>query len=258
MKLIIVDGNNWFRRKAESSLTGRPVRDCLYELQNLTHNNVVICTWDGKYALTARKKLYPEYKAKRNKPGEGFFEVQKLFKDVLSFSSVMQVTVDGYEADDVIAELVTKYRYSMDVFIESNDADLGQLGVMTSRPTPYPDKAHFIALYKTFVGDPSDNIPGCKGFGKTSWSKLNDDQKWLLSQTFLSGHGLSKEEVIERLSPLMPKGSLNWYLENRDTLLMYHKIVNFIPIPLELIDKNLVQGFNRLDLAEDILREIEQ
>lgn len=256
MKLIIVDGNNWFRRKAETSLSGNPVRECFYDLERLSEGNIVVCTWDGEYALSARRDIYPEYKAKRNKPTEGFFDIQNFFRDILYFSSIIQIRLKGYEADDVIAALVNHYRYQIPVFIESNDADLGQLNVPTSRPTPYPEKPEYLALYKTFVGDPSDNIPGCKGFGKGSWAKLTDENKNLISQTFLSGHGLSDEEVKLRLEPFFPKSSLNWYMDptNRKILHDFYKIVNFIPIEWGKIEEGMKRGCSRVDLAEDVMK----
>lgn len=252
-KLIIVDGNNWYRRRAETSVTGTPTRDCFTEIQRM--NDPVIVVWDGYHAKKARRDIYPEYKATRNTPAESFYESQKLFQQILGFSKAIQVKLDNYEGDDVIAAIVTQYRGQIDMMIESNDADLGQLGVVMSRATPLPEKPHYLALYKAIVGDPSDNIPGAKGFGKTTWGKLTDEQKNTLSQIILSGEQMTDEDITNKVQEFYPKGALKWFMikENRAQLALFYKIVNFIPIPWAAIQAKMEQGLNRPDLAENIM-----
>jgi 5'-3' exonuclease len=45
---------------------------------------------------------------------------------------------------------------------------------------------HHIRLYKALVGDPSDKIPGKRGFGPAAWDKLED--RTALSRAFMSGN----------------------------------------------------------------------
>lgn len=251
-RINIIDGNNYFRAKAETAF-GSPVKQCFQEIQNMY--GMVICTWDGMYAKKARKDLYPEYKAKRVFAGEDIYASQNLLRELLVFSKAIQITVDGFEADDVIAKLVFKYKDVAPIFINSNDLDLYQLGQPMRRDS-FPDKPEYIKIYKTMIGDPSDNIPGCKGFGKESWKKLTDQQKQILEAVIASGHLLTPTEIMEKVSFLAPK-FVTWMgvPENMTTLRLYYRIIGFIDIPDDVLSKNMIQGLNRPELAYPIMEK---
>lgn len=252
INLNIIDGNNWFRMKAETSF-GSPVKQCFQEIQMM--NGIVICCWDGMYAKKARKDLYPEYKAKRNFAGEDIYASQNLLKELLVFSKAIQISIEGYEADDIIAKLVLQYKDKAKIFINSNDLDLYQLGQPMRRDS-FPDKPEYIKIYKTMTGDPSDNIPGARGFGKETWKKLTDEQKRIIEAVIASGHLLTPTEVMEKVSFLPPK-VVNWMgePENMKALRLYYRIIGFIEISDELMIKNTSQGLNRPDLAYPIMEQ---
>lgn len=247
---LIIDGNNWFRRRAETDIYGNPLRRCYQEIQSSPQDNIVV-VWDGKNSLKARRDIYPEYKVKRNKPAEDFFAVQDTFKKLVQLSKAMYVELEGLEGDDIIAHLVNRLKtggYSnSSILIESNDADLAQLGVPMTRKE-FPIEAKWIPLYKTLVGDPSDNIPGLKGFGKKAWESLTDRAKEIL----LDGLKGNKTDIRIRTNGekeiLIPEETL-------ERLRIYWKIVNFIPVDYHRVDENLHKGYNRPDLAETVLRE---
>ena len=254
MKLTIVDGNNWFRRRLESTGFGSPVRNCFYELQN--REGMVICIWDGWGALSKRREIFPEYKMKRTPPGEDIYKSQDLLKKLLEFSKVVQIQIPGYEGDDVIAAIAELYKPHFDfVFIESNDLDMYQLGLPMSRDR-YPEQAKWIRLYKTFVGDSSDNIPGLQGFGKTMWGKLTEQDKEVLEHILTCGWGYSEQD-IEAKAAFMAKGPLNLFKkkETREQLAKFHRIVGFLDVPKNIIDEHMKPGNNRPDLAEPIFQE---
>lgn len=256
VNMTIIDGNNWFRRKAEGDVLGTPVRTCFREINRMCESGLVILVWDGFKALEPRRALYPEYKMKRTSPGESFYESQKLFSQIAEFTSAIQIKVDGFEGDDVVAAVANKYRKDCSIRIESNDADLCQLGLPIARNS-IPDEPHWIALMKTMVGDASDNIPGAKGFGKGAWEKLTSQQKDTLHQIVASGHQMTEEAIREKVQDFYPKSALNWFVEveNRNQLLTYYKIVNFIPIPWDVIEKNMKPGVGKPELADPILAE---
>src|SRR3954454_10076290 len=134
---------------------------------------------------TFRLEQYAEYKAKRNKtPGE-FSSQLPLIEEVLDALRIPFLKKDGYEADDIIATLVTQaLAEDMDVLILTGDRDSLQLvtehstvlypmrGVsdlarMTPEavetkygvpPSRYPELA-------AIVGETSDNLPGVPGVG---------------------------------------------------------------------------------------------
>ena len=255
VKLKIVDGPNWFRIRAETDIMGSPVRNCFLELQHDPAHVIVV--WDGRDGLARRRELYPAYKATRKKPGENIFESQDLLKKILRLGKCVQIEVPGYEGDDVIAAVAGRYRDHVDtIFIQSNDADMGQLGLPMARET-LPELPHLIPLYKAVVGDHSDNIPGIKGFGKGTWATLSPAQKNMLHQVVVNCVHLPPDDIRKKVEEFFPTTSLKWFLEpqNRELVATFYKIVNFLPVPQELIDRHTHVGVNNVEAAQKIMQQ---
>jgi DNA polymerase I len=138
-----------------------------------------------KSRQTFRLQEYAEYKAKRNKTPEEFSSQLPLINEVLDALRIKHLAKEGYEADDIIATLVTDaLDEGYEVLILTGDRDSFQLvtdsatvlypmrGVSElARMTPaavedrygvtperYPDLA-------AIVGETSDNLPGVPGVG---------------------------------------------------------------------------------------------
>ncbi len=252
--LTIVDGNNFFRRRIESITAGSPTRSCFYELHN--RPGTIIAIWDGAGGLKRRRELYPEYKLSRKPAGESIYAAQDLFKKLLTFSKVLQIEVKGFEGDDVIAAICKQFGPRFDnVFIESNDLDLYQLGRNMSRDK-FPDTPENIRIYKTLVGDPSDNIPGCKGFGKVTWTGLTEPQKRVLEALVMKPE--TSEEIAKELTKdFLPPRVFNQFIqvETRRQLNILYQIVGFLEVPFEAISSGMTEGLNRPDLAETLFKE---
>lgn len=255
LNLRIVDGNNWFRRRAEVDLVGMPVSNCFNEVQRHAENSLVIVCWDGFQSLVKRRAIYPEYKVGRKSAGDSIYESQNLLKKVLSFSKAISIQCNGYEADDVIAALCYKYE-NIPVYVDSNDLDLWQLGRPMFREKS-PEPVRYLKLYKTIVGDPSDNIPGFKGFGKGAWAKLSDENKQYLEHVLTSGWGLTELEISTFCDLFMTKAQVNWFKvkENRLQLQKFYEIVGFLPITEQEIESGTTKGCNRPELANKIFAE---
>lgn len=244
--ICIIDGNNYFRRRAETDFFGNPLRTCFKEIQAMPFD-VVILVWDGKSSLSARRAIYPEYKLRRLPPKEGMFEIQAEFKQLALLSKANSIEVGGFEADDVIACITNKYKsLGWKVFIESNDSDFAQLGVEMAR-TEFKIPPKEVALYKTLVGDTSDNIKGIPNFGESAWNKLLPEEKEQFKDILMNQ---PRTGAFTTLKPSVTK----WLLEeeNLKQLRAYWKIVNFIPIDFNSL--NFTVGFNRNDLAEEVLK----
>ena len=142
---------------------------------------------------TFRHKMYPEYKATRQKAPEDLHSQVPLVREFLSALGIPSLMVDGYEADDIIATLAQKCQAEgRQCYILSSDKDLLQLvgngtwelrPAKTARPEgdgglPYelvgpkevkaewgvnPDK---VLDLLSLTGDSSDNVPGIKGVGE--------------------------------------------------------------------------------------------
>ena len=136
---------------------------------------------------TFRLEEYAEYKAKRNKTPTEFSSQLPLIEEVLDALRIPFLKKDGYEADDIIATLVTQALEDpdMEVLILTGDRDSLQLvtdrstvlypmrGVSDlARMTPVAVEAKYgvpPARYPelaAIVGETSDNLPGVPGVGQ--------------------------------------------------------------------------------------------
>ena len=142
---------------------------------------------------TFRHKLYPEYKATRQKAPEDLHEQVPLVEELLAALGVPVLRKDGFEADDIIATLANRCKQTgRACYIVSSDKDLLQLvggGVYELRPSKEVGKTYdeideeaVKALWGVpagrildllaLMGDASDNIPGVKGIGEKTAAKL--------------------------------------------------------------------------------------
>ena len=145
---------------------------------------------------TFRSRLYPEYKANRPPPPEGLgVQVQRCLR-TLEALGVPVIGAEGYEADDVIATLVTTLRRArpdLRVRIISKDKDLKQLlddGSEHAAPVELFDIHNEEVItaatlradtgltpaqvidYLALMGDTSDNVPGVEGVGPKTAAQL--------------------------------------------------------------------------------------
>lgn len=143
---------------------------------------------------TFRHKLYDGYKGTRKAMPEELREQVPLIKEMLGAMGVNMVTLEGYEADDLLGTLARRSEErGMDVTILSGDRDLLQLAtekVLLRLPktvkgkttvedyhaedvrTRYQVTPLQIIELKALMGDSSDNIPGIPGVGEKTATKL--------------------------------------------------------------------------------------
>jgi len=161
-----------------------------------TQPTSVYVVFDGAGSTANRKNLLPEYKGERNLQRitnwdafdsleeEHDSKVDQIVRVIqyLKLLPVKTTLLDKVEADDIISVLATKLveKHNSTCFIVSSDKDFLQLvtdKIILYRPmekeyyTPKVVKEKFgvspknFILYKTLLGDNSDNIPGVKGLG---------------------------------------------------------------------------------------------
>ena len=138
-----------------------------------------------KSRQTFRLAEYSEYKAKRNKTPDEFKSQLPLIQELLDSFRIPHVSIDGYEADDIIATLTTEaLAEGFEVLILTGDRDSIQLVTETStvlypmrgvsdlaRLTPaaveekYGVPPHRYPELAALVGETSDNLPGVPGVG---------------------------------------------------------------------------------------------
>jgi DNA polymerase-1 len=140
---------------------------------------------------TFRSEMYPEYKAHRPPTPDDLVAQMPYFGRLVEALRWPSLRVEGVEADDVIATLVTRARAEgWEVVIYSGDKDLMQLigdGVtlvdsMHQQTYGVDDVVkkfgvppHLVADYLALIGDTSDNVPGLDGVGPKGAVKLLTD-----------------------------------------------------------------------------------
>ena len=139
---------------------------------------------------TFRTERFPEYKAQRESAPPEFKGQVPIIEDVLHTLGIVTLSKENFEADDIVATLVTQARGDYEIVIVTGDRDYLQLvdahttvlyptrGVSTlTRFTPeevekkygltpeqYPD-------YAALRGDPSDNLPSVPKVGEKTATK---------------------------------------------------------------------------------------
>jgi len=194
------------------------------------NNGKIIICWDKGH--TRKSKLYSKYKERRKKNRDEkeykkFQKQLKLLKKILKFTSVYSAYCDGEEGDDVIATLakqIVKKQKKARVLIISSDKDFYQLidsrihqmyksdsrnekiydpESFKSKFEFYPEKYLAIQL---MTGCDSDDVPGVKGIGDKTSSKLLKE----MSEDDIKG-------FIEHPGYFIPKVLINW-MEKRKLL----------------------------------------
>lgn len=171
----------------------------LIKLITMSKSVRVAVTFDVGKADFRHEKL-EAYKAHRTKMDDELASQIPILREMLKVCEVPVFTMEGYEADDVIATLVKRIESETksDVYIFSGDFDLYQLlSKRTSfftfekggripkiiTPETFSEKWGIdvgqIIDYKGLCGDSSDNIPGVMGVGKKTALKLLQEYETL-------------------------------------------------------------------------------
>jgi DNA polymerase-1 len=151
---------------------------------------------------TFRMQEYSEYKAKRNKTPTEFSSQLPLIEEVLDALNIPFLKKEGYEADDIIATLVTEALATEDMEVLILTGDRDSLQLVTDRSTVlYPSRGvsdlarmtpaaveekygvppHRYPELAAIVGETSDNLPGVPGVGPGFAAK------WLVTYDGLDG-----------------------------------------------------------------------
>lgn len=252
-RLTIYDANNWARKQLEA---GKSVRDCFEHIKCAPSPTIVV--WDGANALKARRRHYPEYKNNRPKLSQDLSAQFRFLEALVPLTHASSVRVDGYEADDVIAHLAENWKVGH-CFVYSNDKDLLQLGnVDLYEEVKVPCHRDHIRLYKTLVGDPSDNIKGLPNFGDKSFQKLKAVDLHHLEIWFREGG--ADNALTEMLSQAAGPAVFKWLAVpgNIELLHTYWDIIGFLEVSERKINLGTQLARNIPEAAEPILQGVLQ
>lgn len=257
--LIIIDGNSIVNRayygvRPLSTKTGIPT-NAVYGFMNIMlkyideYNPDYLCVAFDLKAPTFRHKMYSEYKAQRKGMPDDLAEQMPHLKEVLSAMNILQLSIEGYEADDIIGTvsricdeqgvkcgIVTGDKDDLQLASANTDVLLTTTRMGQTITEVLSDKGvfekygvtpeEFIAV-KALMGDSSDNIPGVKGIGeKTAFDLIS------------YFHSLDKlYEDIE--SDHIKKAAREKLIAGREDAYLCHKLCTidrFVPIDFEIED----------------------
>ncbi len=198
MKLLALDSNSILNRafygiKLLTTKNGEYTNavygfiNILLKLLDETKPDAVACAFDLK-APTFRHKMYDGYKAQRKGMPEELAAQLPLIKELLHCLGYKVVSLEGYEADDILGTLSKRCRDAGDeCVIATGDRDSLQLvgdGVTVLLATTKMGRSETIVYdegvifekygvspkalieVKALMGDSSDNIPGVAGVGE--------------------------------------------------------------------------------------------
>ncbi len=197
-KLVLLDSNSLLNRAfyalpPMSSVDGKPTNavygyiNMLLKIISEAKPTHIIATFDLK-APTFRKKMYEGYKAQRKPMPEELAAQLPLIKEVLTGMKIPIITLEGYEADDLIGTIAKKCPF--ETIIVTGDRDSLKLISDTTKVWLTKKGITEIVEYditrlaedgltpkgvidlKSLMGDTADNIPGVAGVGEKTAKTL--------------------------------------------------------------------------------------
>ncbi len=226
----------------------------------------IIVVFDGKGGSARRRKIYSSYKEGRSvkfslnrvaslgqSDDDEMISMRRQFvrlADYLRQMPITIITVDNIEADDVIGYLCNSYfnKEHQKITVVSSDRDFLQLvnnNVSVWSPTKklwfgpqevistYGIPSHNFVLYRTFLGDKSDNIEGIRGIGeKTIKKKL---------PILLSDKILTVDDLLEYCELNKTDKTCNKILEAKEVLHLNYKLMQLRDVDIALTLKNRIE-----------------
>lgn len=265
MKLLLIDGNNLIHKsyhvnknlRTSSGIHSGALYGFILMLVNIKDrvdptNAVIVFDHSRK---NFRNKIYPEYKLNRKETDSDLVHQFKLCKKASIGLGISILEKKGYEADDLIATICSKYSDKIHIIIVSSDKDLMQLlnpskidiwDLTTKRFLSNEDILNKFGVYYprqildilALTGDKVDNIPGVTNIGKVTASKL------------INEYG-SVDKLLSNIEKVKNYRIKNLILSQKDNLNMSYKLVKLntsvkdIPTLKELsinkIDKTMLR-----------------
>jgi len=220
--------------------------------------------WVHDSGLSFRHERYPAYKATREKLTselqDDFNRGMERIKQVLDASHIPIITLDGYEADDVIGTLAVQGAAAgVNVVVVSGDKDFQQLIrpnvwlLNPGRGGPASVEENWVSVengnerlgvppvhvvdYLALVGDTSDNVPGVKGIGEKT------------AQELVNSFG-TIENILAHATEITKKRPREALLEQGDMAMLSKELVTIrcdLPITLDLEAMRMATpDYNRL------------
>ena len=230
-----------------------------------------VIVFDGKGGSVRRKAIYPNYKANRaNKTAFNRYQefaslvdeqdsMRQQFGRLAQYLNCLPITtlsIDNVEADDIMAYIANELYTEKEnkATIVSTDRDFLQLvndrisvwsPIKKKLYTPSLMKEEFgfspcnYLLYRAFIGDKSDNIPGLKGVGPKSLIKY--------FPIICEDREITVDEIVEYAGSVEKKYKVHEIvLNNKDTLQLNHQLMQLKEVDIhggaKLVTLDKVKG----------------
>ncbi|MNW51376.1 5'-3' exonuclease [compost metagenome] len=150
----------------------------------------IACCWDLG-SKTFRTEQFSDYKGNRSDAPEELIPQFSMIREVMDSLGIPNVSSPGFEADDCIGTLSSRFGQEMDVLVLTGDHDMLQLvsdrtsviimkkghgNYMVYTPEALMEEKQLtpgqIVDLKGLMGDTSDNYPGVRGIGEKTALKL--------------------------------------------------------------------------------------
>ncbi|WP_279403096.1 5'-3' exonuclease H3TH domain-containing protein, partial [Arthrobacter sp. JCM 19049] len=213
---------------------------------------------------TLRSQEYTEYKGGRNKTPEEFYGQIDLIQEVMKAMNIPSITLEGYEADDILATLARQGEDAgFKVLVVSGDRDAFQL-INEDTLVLYPKKGisdippmdadaieakYFVRPERycdlaALVGETADNLPGVPGVGPKTAAK------WLGLYGSLDG-------VLENIDSIKGKvgNNLREHVENVKRNRRLNELHRDLDLPVTL-EESVLESPNR-EAVENLFDALE-
>lgn len=222
-----------------------------------------------------RRSLYPDYKKHREEMTEEDKLNRKEFNrqmlelyDGLFVLGVPTVIGEGVESDDCVAVLSHSYKEDHEVIIASNDKDFYQLVSPTvsvystikdmvvteenfEKTTEKTEKVQggvpleSWLLYRTIVGDSSDNIPGIKGCGPKTGKELVEGLSTI--DQLIDRVSSGKKAICQKIVAQQDQLRIFWDVMDLQTIMSEPNTVNTVYNAVDSIEAEFDhEGFTNI------------
>jgi DNA polymerase I len=286
-ELFLIDGNSLVYRaffalpESIATSTGFPTNaifgfaSMLVKILTEHGTKPTVVVWDA--GSSGRKDVYPEYKSQRSSRPDLLREQWPHFEPLVEAFGYTNVSLAGFEADDVIATLAERARErAIPVVIVTGDRDAFQLidpdgivkvmatarGITETKLYDHPAVVERYGIAPELIpdfyglkGDTSDNIPGVPGIGDKTASTL--------LQTYGDLEGVLGS--IERISGAKRKENLANHAEDARVSKVLATMRRDLPVDLDVAaeagrapDRSRLREVFREFELRDPLRRLEE
>ncbi len=278
-KFVILDGHAIIYRayhafKDLSDPTGQPINAVygfariLLKVINDYDPKYIAVAFDHKNGKSKRVADFEKYKAQRPPMPDDLISQVAIIKDLVAAFNIPQFEIDGFEADDLLGTIAdeVKKQKSVQTIIVTGDKDILQLVDDNKTHVFIPGRGRFskdreydeagvlqrlgvtpaqVPDLKALMGDPSDNIPGVKGVGEKTATKLIQEFK-TLENVYKTVETQSAEE------PVITGAVLKKLVADKDMAFLSKKLATILhdaPVDFEL-EKCVTKNYDKDRVSE--------